>query len=283
MTHGTRYRIAVLVFAVALVWGCTDAPVVFPGDQRPCAIDNHNDVWTDFNFGGSITQPDTCPLLLDELQQEVPFTGMVAFGNNGDWATDANGFVQIFANLGFGNYQNVTEPSTTIDIDYQFDDLSGLWEGNFNGSYFAASEPPGVQHPEEDTAVFRTTIDATFESPSGGGFPEVDAGAVLPWTQQVSNAVQGPSSVGRFDTFTLEAIVNNGKEPLAYQWYRDGTPIGTNSATYQGSATALQPGTGYSYKVVITDAEGDTGMTIHPVYVSESGDGQCLKLPCSGG
>lgn len=242
--------------------------------------------WTEFEFGGDLTQPDTCPIYLDSLQQDMPFVGYVSFGNDGAWAEDADGFLKVYANLGLGSYQNVTgDPAGAIDIQDQYDDIAGRWEGSFVGTYIAASAPPAVNHPEKDTAVFKTTIDATFAAPLSG-FPEVDAGAVLPWTQSVRSHVSGPNSAGRLDNFTLAGSVHSGKTPYSYEWFHEGSSVASGSATYDASAANLEAGTDHTFTLYVVDAEGDSGTAVHGVYVrdpseGEIGDGdRCIVEPC---
>jgi hypothetical protein len=57
--------------------------------------------------------------------------------------------------------------------------------------------------------------------------------------------------VGQSQTFT--AAVSGGTSPFSYQWYLDGNPVGTNSASYTYMAAASDEFSGASVYVEVTD------------------------------
>lgn len=93
------------------------------------------------------------------------------------------------------------------------------------------------------------------------------------------------SSVSNGDTLRLEAVVHNGKEPYVYEWYHNGTSVGTNSPIYKWVVPAFTPDGSHDFRVSVTDAEGDAGSYTKGVKVDGvdygGGDGdRCLQEPC---
>lgn len=69
------------------------------------------------------------------------------------------------------------------------------------------------------------------------------------------------------ETMTVTASATGTTDTVSYQWYLDGTPVGTDSDTYT-TATDLVPGT-YNLSVVASTAAGQSGSTSHSFTVAE--------------
>lgn len=256
--------------------GC-DLPEVRPEDPRPCDPEVFNDNWEEYQFQATVTQPDSCPIALDSIQQRVDFTGDIMAPT--DIVIEADGVIEVHDAIG----RNVTLSSFgQIAIDYLRDDIDGVMRGHFDGAY-AAGGVTTTPVEKQDSAIFQTEVDF---NPGSEYFlsddDEVRAAAILPYFQDPMTQVIGPSSVSPSEFFSLSAIVENGKQPLAYTWYRDGTYLGFGPS-YAGYGGGLTPGTVYMYSVEVTDAEGDSRTTPHSLYVTESfggDDDQCLMEPC---
>lgn len=278
--HASDHRTEVPILAIALLAaiaampGC-DLPEVRPEDPRPCDPEVFNDNWEEYEFQATVSQPDSCPVALDSVDQRKDFTGDVSAPT--EIVFDADGFIEVHNAIG----GNATLSSFgQIDIDYLRDDLDGLMRGHFDGAY-SAGHITTTPVPKQDSALFQTEVDFAPGSPFfQSEDDEVRAAAVLPYFQDPRTEVVGPSSVSPSEFFSLSAHVGNGKDPLSYAWYGDGTFLGSGSS-YAGYGGSLTTGTVHTFSVEVTDAEGDASTTLHSLYVTEvMGDDRCLLEPC---
>jgi len=106
--------------------------------------------------------------------------------------------------------------------------------------------------------------------------------AELTFTYTVATAISGPTSVEQGSNINLATTVSNYRGPLTYKWWKNSSIM--SGVTWPNFTTAgPTPGTSNTYKVEITDADGDKGTDTHVVRgVSSStgggGSGGCLVL-----
>jgi hypothetical protein len=110
--------------------------------------------------------------------------------------------------------------------------------------------------------------------------------AKLSFTYNVSAVVTGPSSIIGGSSISLGSQASNYRTPLTYKWWKNGTlmsGVTWPSFSTQGPAA----GSSVTYKLEITDADGDKGTDSHTITGGSSGGGTggggggCLvtKLP----
>ncbi|MBU1425357.1 MAG: immunoglobulin domain-containing protein, partial [Gammaproteobacteria bacterium] len=101
------------------------------------------------------------------------------------------------------------------------------------------------------TGPGETTIEASYGGRTNSTLLTVTAVPVAPaiTTQPANRSV----TAGQAATFNVAV---SGTMPITYQWRRNGTNVGTNSASYTTPATVLTD-SGASYSVVVSNSAGD--------------------------
>jgi hypothetical protein len=99
----------------------------------------------------------------------------------------------------------------------------------------------------------------------GSGSPNRLLHSRFPDLNPLSAYISGPSTIGPYTSCTWYAAVSGGDAPYAYQWYRDGSPVGTSTqySVRQGGNSDFDLG------LVVTDGVGrhsasDLTVTIDP-------------------
>lgn len=167
MTHRAFPRTVSAAAVLCGVWlasGCggDDTPDTDPDDPRSCSIDNHNSVWTDFNFTGDITEPDTCPVRLDSMPQLLEFSGFIAAPLA--LINSPSGFIKVENN----DDQTVSQQEGDVGrifLNYFKDQNADEWQATFDETYLAATSAT-TDSTGRDTAIFKTTFQATDVAPT---------------------------------------------------------------------------------------------------------------------
>jgi hypothetical protein len=129
--------------------------------------------------------------------------------------------------------------------------------------YIAGTYTPLLEEVGRDFAF----MDIYFRQ-SGTG---TRARAELKYTYSVSAVVTGPISVIGGSSITLGTKVSNAGTPLKYRWWRNGALMGI---TWSGFSTAgPATGTSVTYKVEVTDVDGQKGIDSHTISGGSSGGG----------
>lgn len=133
----------------------------------------------------------------------------------------------------------------------------------FDGTFLAAGSVEVARIVRGGT----TTGDFVFTSvkeQDGDMTVVIDPDMEDPLTVTMSGTV---AEIDSGNTMTATADVSGTSETVNYQWYLDGNPVGTDSATYT-TAGDLASGT-YSLSVVATTAGGNSGSASHNFSVVE--------------
>jgi subtilisin family serine protease len=75
--------------------------------------------------------------------------------------------------------------------------------------------------------------------------------------------ISGPTTVFANQTQTWNSVVTGGVTPYAYQWYKDGSPVGTGA-----SLTMNTGSTSFSLRLDVTDAASTTRSITQPITVT---------------
>ena len=133
----------------------------------------------------------------------------------------------------------------TAPLSYQWT-KNGMNVGTNSATYTTAA----TTSSDNGAKIQVTVSNSKGSAPSSVVTLTVDAASTKPSiTTQPANVTV---TVGQTATFT---VVANGSAPLSYQWTKNGTKVGTNSATYTTAATALTDN-GAKIQVTVTNAEG---------------------------
>jgi hypothetical protein len=95
--------------------------------------------------------------------------------------------------------------------------------------------------------------------------------AKLSFTYTVAAVVTGPYSVIGGSSITLGTQASNYRAPLTYKWWKNGVLMSVTSSGFSTYGPAA--GTSVTYKVQMTDADGDTGLDTHTITGGTSGGG----------
>jgi chitodextrinase len=172
---------------------------------------------------------------------------------------------------GYDIYRNGTKVASTTFTSYTDIELAG------NTSYqytVAAYNPAGIVSPQS-SPVNVSTGASEVTSPPG-----------------VPTGLTSTSQAGSAIDLSWTAPASTGAGVAGYDIYRNGSLVGTTTATGQGTAgsptptiytdTGLTPGTSYSYTVAAFDAAGDTSAqsgSITATTVALSGGGSGSPAP----
>jgi len=211
-----------------------------------------------------------CPIPLDSVQQPEAFEGQVTTPTD-SLAFPPYGQVNIKDALG----RVVSNNDQAISLLYN-DDMHGNYVADVSSFYIAANVGPidCAITSCRDTAIFQSDI-----IPNNAGYLTVKGGAGLPYTQRPGGTVSGTNTISGSGTVHLTDAPWNGKRPLTYHWYEDGSTVGTNDSTYSGYMSYVLNGqNNHIFKVFVTDAEGDTGTVLHEVDAIYQGT--CVIPPC---
>jgi uncharacterized protein (UPF0548 family) len=133
----------------------------------------------------------------------------------------------------------------TAPLSYQWT-KNGMSVGTNSATYTTAA----TTSSDNNAKIQVTVSNSKGSAPSSVATLTVDAASTKPSiTTQPANVTV---TVGQTATFT---VVANGSAPLSYQWTKNGTKVGTNSATYTTAATALTDN-GAKIQVTVTNAQG---------------------------
>jgi uncharacterized protein (UPF0548 family) len=133
----------------------------------------------------------------------------------------------------------------TAPLSYQWT-KNGMSVGTNSATYTTAT----TTSSDNNAKIQVTVSNSKGSAPSSVATLTVDAASTKPSiTTQPANVTV---TVGQTATFT---VVANGSAPLSYQWTKNGTKVGTNSATYTTAATALTDN-GAKIQVTVTNAQG---------------------------
>ena len=133
----------------------------------------------------------------------------------------------------------------TAPLSYQWT-KNGMNVGTNSATYTTAA----TTSSDNNAKIQVTVSNSKGSAPSSVVTLTVDAASTKPSiTTQPANVTV---TVGQTATFT---VVANGSAPLSYQWTKNGTKVGTNSATYTTAATALTDN-GAKIQVTVTNAQG---------------------------
>lgn len=139
--------------------------------------------------------------------------------------------------------------------------------------YYAASEPISLYN---DLSADGGYIDVVLRNGAVGR-----ALTALTYTYGVRVVVSGPANVTPGSSFTVGADFSNYTAPLAVQWYRNGQHIASGGSNLVQSISAAGS---YSFRVEVTDVQGDRGVASQTVSVgTASGGGGGGSNPCGGG
>jgi hypothetical protein len=107
-----------------------------------------------------------------------------------------------------------------------------------------------------DLGVLNVTLSNAARSAAEGR-------ANLTFTYSVAAAITGPGYVTSGTNFSLYTKASNYRPALTYKWWKNGVLMGMN---WSGFTTAGPvAGTSVTYKVEVTDADGDKGTATHIV------------------
>jgi len=120
-----------------------------------------------------------------------------------------------------------------------------LLNGNPVGSNSATYTNSGFSNGDQVKVVLTSNAVCATGSPATSNTINMTVSAVAPVTVSIA-ASANPICTGTSVTFT--ATPNNGGTTPSYQWYLNGNPVGSNSATYTNSSLA----NGNQVKVVLT-------------------------------
>lgn len=248
-----------------LLFAACNITTVNPDDARACETETTGDNWTEFGFSATITKPEECPIPLDTRGQLMPIVGEVTVPTGeAKWADgevrmlDAKEIEILWFPLFYVRDLSRDEHIASIDETYE----AGWWK-----------EPALVGASGfRDTVIFKSDV----EPVGGGADVPVRGGVDLPYTHDPQPEVNGSTSVGLGDFYTLSAWSRNGATPLSYTWYKEGEQVATGD-TYNGYAGSSGF---FNMSVVVEDVEGDQGTVGFTLYVSDTDDGQCFQEPC---
>jgi plastocyanin len=139
----------------------------------------------------------------------------------------------------------------TSPLSYQWT-KNGMSVGTNSATYTTAA----TASSDNGAKIQVMVSNSKGSAPSSVATLMVDAAPTKPSiTTQPANATV---TVGQTAIFTVAAT---GTAPLSYQWTKNGTNIGTNSATYTTAATALTDN-GAKIQVTVSNAEGSAPSSI---------------------
>ena len=111
----------------------------------------------------------------------------------------------------------------------------------------------GTAYTLTNAQIEDVSVTVKITNPQGG--PITSAAAVLTITNKGPIIITQPVGITNnyLDTFTL-SVVAQGENPLSYQWYQNGSPVGVSSSTY--SVASAQGSDSGTYYVMITSGAG---------------------------
>ena len=220
--------------------------------------------WNEYIEDVDVDEPDSCPFLIDVGRTKLQsFYGVVTARHLGG--------------VGGGDYivtEVVNSPwgvdVGTIDDYSSFHGVPAKAEGSV--TYTAGTGSGTTSTTGKDVAVI------TLHGWAGQYFAE--AGVDLTIKYDVYASISAPTYVTGGTWITVSATASNHRTPLRYKWWRNGTLMSVTAASF--STNGPTTGTSTTYKVEITDADGDKGTDPHTVTASSSmgggggGSGGCL-------
>jgi hypothetical protein len=263
--------------ALAAAVGCRT-----PGQDpiTKCFVNATNDYWDIAGLDVDVSSPDRCPFeIASGLFQEQVFEGIVV-GNPA--YIQGNGYGDPYFNSVVG-----------VRVFNRLTDLVNKL-GTVPTNFFTGNNPPrsqarvaylagsvGYANPFDTKGTDRGFLDVNLRDPSK---TLAQGRADLTFTYTVAAAISGPEYVTGGTNFSLATSASNYRPALTYRWWKNGVLM--NGMTWTGFTTvAPVAGASVTYKVEMTDADGDKGTATHIVRGTSppppgggGGGGGCLRL-----
>jgi hypothetical protein len=230
-----------IISAFALA-GC-DAPT--PEQTRNCPIEAHSPS-NSFQLTYRLTSPEPCPSTLSQRAQLKEAAARIV---------DGGGLDVVQASVEVTN--RVGSPVGYMIVNFGRQSSSGAWVATPSVAYRAGTAlapPPQLNTPDQinrefDFGRFETWADG----PGRPGNPYGTVRITYRQSAMYANVIAGTRIPLAGATSTWTAGATGGVRPYRFQWYRDGTPVGTDSA-YTAAAGASD----FELRAEITDAGGNT-------------------------
>lgn len=272
--------VGTLILTAALADDCEvgEPPPTFEDDSRACEAfitEDPDNLWPNLGMSWSVTKPEMCPIGLQDPGELVVFEGVVT-------AEDVEATSVASGGLTFFDAFGAPVSSEGTLCQFSLNAQEGVTECKTSNALYEA----GTAGELSDSTQMRDVAEFRADNIQAGA-TFVEAEFNLPYTFDTQAVAEGPMSVQSYTGFSVTADVINGRQPLDYEWiYSDSESstwwdVGGNSATLDMSSG--MPDGLYTYKVIVTDADGDVDTTWHQVGVNApdgdpggGGDDPCL-------
>lgn len=236
-----------------------------------CQVTKVSGLWYDYVEDIDVQDPNRCPFLIDQGRTKLQsFYGVVTAVYPGGLGAGDYMETRVFNSL----LRNVG----TADDFSDFRGLPPKAEGSVTYTAGTGSSATATTGYDEAINVLRDF--------GGGNRGEGDV--TLSISYNVNANIVAPTYITGGSWIQVSASAANHRTPLKYTWWRNGTLMGVTGSSFGTYGPAA--GSSVTYKVQITDADGDKGADTHAISANTSsggggGGGGCVVLenPTTGG